>query len=60
VRDRVAGTTSLASVTWTGAPITESTGELAMSTIGVCFQSYAANVVQDTAGRTGQIYFHPK
>ena len=59
VRDRVAGTTTLASVTWTGAAITESTGELAMSNVGVCFQSYASNVVQDTVGRIGQIYFHP-
>jgi Tol biopolymer transport system component len=59
VRDLVTGTTTLASVTWTGTPITESTGELATSNIGVCFQSYANNVTQDTAGRTGQIYFHP-
>jgi hypothetical protein len=29
-----------------------------MSNVGVCFQSYADNVVQDTVGRTGQIYFH--
>ena len=58
VRDLVTGTTTLASVTWTGAPITESTGELAMSNVGVCFQSYADNVVQDTIGRIGQIYFH--
>ena len=58
VRDLVTGTTTLVSVTWTGAPITESTGELAMSNVGVCFQSYANNVVQDTVGRIGQIYFH--
>ncbi|HEV3173666.1 MAG TPA: hypothetical protein VGZ32_25170 [Actinocrinis sp.] len=58
VRDLLTGTTTLVSVTWTGAPITESTGELAMSNVGVCFQSYADNVVQDTVGRTGQIYFH--
>jgi Tol biopolymer transport system component len=58
VRDFVAGTTTLASLTWTGAPITESTGELAMSNAGVCFQSYADNVVPDTVGRIGQIYFH--
>lgn len=59
VRDLATVTTTLASVTWTGAPITESTGELAMSNAGVCFQSYASNVVQDTVGRIGQIYFHP-
>lgn len=59
VRNLVTGTTTLASVTWTGAPITESTGELAMSNVGVCFQSYADNVVPDTVGRIGQIYFHP-
>ena len=58
VRDLVAATTTLASLTWTGAPITESTGELAMSNVGVCFQSYADNVVPDTVGRIGQIYFH--
>jgi Tol biopolymer transport system component len=59
VRDLVAGTTTLVSLTWTGAPITESTGEAAISNVGVCFQAYAANVVQDTVGRIGQIYFHP-
>lgn len=59
VRDLTAGTTTLASLTWTGAPITESTGEQAMSNAGVCFQAYAANVVQDTVGRIGQVYFHP-
>lgn len=30
-----------------------------MSNAGVCFQAYAANVVQDTVGRIGQVYFHP-
>src|SRR5262249_45440389 len=37
VRDLTTGRTTLASLTWTGAPITESSGELAMSNVGLCF-----------------------
>jgi hypothetical protein len=49
----------MASLTWTGAPITESTLDPVMTNTGLVFVSFADNVVADTSGRTEQAYFHP-
>jgi Tol biopolymer transport system component len=57
VRDLTTGTTTLASRTYTGAPITESTLDGQMTNAGLVFVSFAGNVVADTVGRTEQIYF---
>ncbi len=57
VRDLATGTTILASRTWTGAPINESTLDGQMTDAGLVFVSFADNVVADTAGRTEQVYF---
>ena len=59
VRDLTTGVTTLVSLTYTGVPIMESTGDPQATNAGVAFTSFADNVVADTNGRTEQIYFHP-
>jgi Tol biopolymer transport system component len=57
VRDLSTGTTGLASLTYTGAPIIESTLDGQVTDAGLAFVSFAGNVVADTVGRTEQVYF---
>ena len=57
VRDLVTGHTTLASLTYTGAPIMESTLYQTMTNAGLVFVAFAAGVVPDAVGRQEQVYF---
>jgi hypothetical protein len=53
----VTGRTTLASLTYTGAPIMESTLYPTMTNAGLVFAAFAAGVVPDAVGRQEQFYF---
>jgi WD40-like Beta Propeller Repeat len=57
VRDLLLKKTTLASVTSTGAPIPQSTGEIFMCDTGVAFNSFYSMVVPDGNDKE-QVYFH--
>ena len=57
VRDLVTGHTTLASLTYTGAPNMESTLYPTMTNAGLVFVAFAAGVVPDAVGRQEQVYF---
>jgi WD40-like Beta Propeller Repeat len=57
VRDLLLKKTTLASVTSTGAPIPQSTGEIFMCNVGVAFNSFYSMVVPDGNDKE-QVYLH--